>query len=151
MSKRDDLVGFMRLVNPILHEPWATKVAEAWADKFEATFGELYSPERRGVVSDWESASVTPLATTAEARERFIDGFPFDTWVVSRDQIGQDFDRWLASVKSQAAAEALDEVLQKLPYIDRAGDVWDAASGQYMTVSDWLRVQAQARRDEAGR
>ena len=43
--------------------------------------------------------------TTAEVRERFIDGFPIDTWAVSRDQCGQDFDAWLAAHDAEKRAE----------------------------------------------
>lgn len=36
------------------------------------------------------------VPTTAEVRERFVDGFPMDTWAVSRAACGEEFDRWLA-------------------------------------------------------
>ena len=37
------------------------------------------------------------MPTTAEVRERFIDGFPFDTWAVARATLGDEFDRWLSA------------------------------------------------------
>lgn len=37
------------------------------------------------------------VPTTAEVRERFIDGFPFDTWAVARATLGDEFDRWLSA------------------------------------------------------
>ena len=46
--------------------------------------------------------------TTEEVRERFIDGFPIDTWAVARDSVGQDFDSWLRQVKAEAWAEGFD-------------------------------------------
>jgi hypothetical protein len=58
------------------------------------------------------------IPTTAEVRERFVDGFPMDTWVVSRAECGEDFDRWLAEHDARVlrdAAEALNEACQFLP------------------------------------
>lgn len=46
-------------------------------------------------MNDW-------MPTTEEVRERFIDGFPIDTWAVARDSVGQDFDRWMRQVKAEA-------------------------------------------------
>lgn len=37
------------------------------------------------------------MPTTEEVRERYIDGFPIDTWAVAREGCGTDFDRWLAA------------------------------------------------------
>lgn len=34
--------------------------------------------------------------TTEQVRERFVDGFPMDTWATSRATCGAQFDRWLA-------------------------------------------------------
>ena len=50
--------------------------------------------------------------TTEEVRERFIDGFPIDTWAVSREECGQDFDRWKAEVERAAAARAWDALAE---------------------------------------
>ena len=58
------------------------------------------------------------IPTTAEVRERFIDGFPMDTWVAARAECGEDFDRWLAEHDAQVlrdAAERLNEEGQNLP------------------------------------
>ncbi|HRN30348.1 MAG TPA: hypothetical protein PK890_11710, partial [Terrimesophilobacter sp.] len=57
--------------------------------------------------------------TTREVRERFIDGFPIDTWVVARDDAGRDFDRWLAEHDRQVKAEALREHAKRLRYWTR--------------------------------
>ncbi len=54
------------------------------------------------------------MPTTGEVRERFIDGFPIDTWAVSRDECGQDFDRWKAEVERAAAARALEEAADEI-------------------------------------
>ena len=54
--------------------------------------------------------------TTDEVRERFIDGFPFDTWAVSRDQCGREFDRWLTARDRAVAAGALREAAD---HVDR--------------------------------
>lgn len=51
--------------------------------------------------------------TTGEVRERFIDGFPFDTWATSRDQCGREFDRWLAAHDREVAAKALREAAER--------------------------------------
>lgn len=58
------------------------------------------------------------IPTTAEVRERFIDGFPMDTWVAARAECGEDFDRWLAEHDAQVlrdAAERLNKEGQNLP------------------------------------
>lgn len=46
--------------------------------------------------------------TIAEARERYIDGFPIDTWVVARDDVGQEFDRLVAHIRAEALREAAE-------------------------------------------
>ena len=64
-------------------------------------------------------AESTP--TTREVRDRFIDGFPIDTWVVARDDVGRDFDRWLAAHDREVAAQALRD------FAAAAGQVgWDS-------------------------
>lgn len=73
------------------------------------------TPQQR---ADLISKLYEVLPTTAEVRERFIDGFPMDTWAVSRAECGQDFDRWLAAHDAQVlhdAAERLNEECQNLP------------------------------------
>ncbi len=43
--------------------------------------------------------------TTEEVRERFVDGFPMDTWMVARQEAVADFDRWLRARDAQKWAE----------------------------------------------
>ena len=65
--------------------------------------------------------------TTAEVRERFVDGFPMDTWALARDECALDFDRWLAEHDRRHAVKALR---------DAAGQI-DASD-----AVRWLRAEA---------
>ncbi len=44
--------------------------------------------------------------TTEEVRERFVDGFPMDTWMVARQEAVADFDRWLRARDAQVLRDA---------------------------------------------
>lgn len=57
--------------------------------------------------------------SVAEVRERYVDGFPIDTWVVARDSVGAEFDRWLAEHDAQVRAEALREAADIASEYDR--------------------------------
>jgi len=79
--------------------------------------------------------------TTAEVRERFIDGFPMDTWAVARDECGRDFDRWLAQHDAEVAATALRD----------AADSVSEVSGVLSVLGVCRALRDRADRIEAGR
>lgn len=47
--------------------------------------------------------------STDEIRERFIDGFPFDTWVVARVAEGAAFDAWLNQHESEIRRDQIEK------------------------------------------
>ena len=87
--------------------------------------------------------SIKYTPTRDEVRERFIDGFPFDTWVLSRDRIGQDYDRYEAARDAEqqriGAVKALREAA------DNAQEAFvaeQAGMGFARVRTDWLRKEA---------
>ena len=91
--------------------------------------------------------------TEQEVRERFIDGFPMDTWIESRTTVGAEFDRWLVEHDRQVKAEALREAAailrgkRVLWQGDRGVrvcenyDAWDGR-GDFPGLQDWLDQRA---------
>ena len=86
------------------------------------------------------------MPTTGEVRERFIDGFPIDTWAVSRDECGQDFDRWKADVERAAAARALEEFADQMTTGFNAGTL----NAEQRAIKREARARAEAYRQERG-
>lgn len=62
-----------------------------------------------------------------EVRERFVDGFPIDTWLISREQCGTDFDRWLAAHDAQVRRDQAEADAQ-IVEAERLGREWAAAA-----------------------
>lgn len=87
-----------------------------------------------------ERSEFTP--TTAEVRERFIDGFPMDTWVVARAELGADFDRWLAAHDAEVARKALTDAAETFMARLPDGTSNGRAYNSY-TVAEMLRTRAE--------
>jgi hypothetical protein len=88
--------------------------------------------------------------TREEVRERFIDGFPMDTWAVARDECGREFDRWLTKHDAEKQAEALEQAAtefhNRLPDGTGNGRAYNSH-----TVARMLRARAAVLRDTEGK
>ena len=52
-----------------------------------------------------------------EVRERYIDGFPIDTWVVARNSVGEEFDRMIEAVRAEEREKAAQ-------IVEKGRDAW---------------------------
>lgn len=90
------------------------------------------------------------VPTTAEVRERFIDGFPF--WAVARATLGDEFDRWLSAhdeavrqeEREKALREAADAVLHNVSDPAYVGDPGEYARGYRQGIRDATRALRRA-------
>ncbi|OZB85402.1 hypothetical protein [Microbacterium sp. 13-71-7] len=134
---REALVAFMRGVNPILHEPLSTAVAEEWADRFEAQFrARTVEPDARGAQDAETFTASNGVVVSASPRGLSL-----------RDRNASNSESRIMTIQARKA-EALREYFVKAApnrpaggFVAAVATWFERHNGTDLSPSDWWALE----------